>query len=142
MNIISKIGAVRSISGTSHRGFTLIELMITLAIIGILMAIAYPSYKDSIIKSNRSSAQSHLVDIAQREQQYLLDSRSYAASMTDLNMTTPTDVSKYYTISIAVTAGPPPTFTATATPKAGTTQASDVTLTINNTGVKTPSDKW
>ncbi len=123
-----------------HTGFTLIELMITVVIIGILAAIAFPSYQSHLLKGRRASAQSHLMDIAQRQQQYLLDARSYAADLPTLNMNTPTDVSTYYTIAVAAAAGTPPSFTITATPTG--TQATDGALTINNTGVKTPADKW
>ena len=132
-------------AGQSRRrgGFSLVELMVAVAIVGILASIAIPAYQQYIINSNRSSAQSHLLDIAQAQQQYFADNRDYAATLADLNgMTTPANVSKHYTITIDVLPGPPPTFTATATPKAGTSQASDVTLTINHAGTKTPSDKW
>lgn len=121
-------------------GFTLIELMITVVIIGILAAIAVPSYQSYMLKGRRASAQSHLMDIAQRQQQYLLDARSYAATLSALNMTTPSDVSAYYAITIAAAADTPPTFTITATPSG--VQAADGALTISNTGVKTPADKW
>ena len=57
-------------------------------------------------------------------------------------MTTPASVSTFYTITIATTNGPPPTFTITAAPIAGTGQFSDGNLTIDQTGAKTPSDKW
>lgn len=124
----------------NNAGFTLIELMIVVIIIGILGAIAYPSYQTHLLKGRRAAAQSHLMDIAQRQQQYLLDARSYAVSLAALNMTTPTDVSTYYAISIDADAGTPPGFTVTATPSGA--QASDGVLTINNLGVKTPSDKW
>nr|WP_256441776.1 type IV pilin protein [Cupriavidus sp. AcVe19-6a] len=123
-------------------GFTLIELMITVAIIAILAATAYPSYISHVIKGRRAAAQASLMDIAQRQQQYLLDSRSYAGSLATLNVTPPTDVTAYYTISIAAVAGSPPTFTVTATPITGTSQANDVTLSINNAGVKTPANTW
>jgi type IV pilus assembly protein PilE len=123
-------------------GFTLIELMITVAIVAILAMIAIPSYNAQMVKGRRSSAEAALLDIAQRQQQYLLDVRGYAANVAALNTTTPVDVSSYYTIAIAAAAGPPPTFTASATPIAGTAQAGDVVLTINNTGAKTPAGTW
>ena len=125
-----------------QQGVTLIELVFAVTIVGILVAIAYPSYENSQIRSRRSSAQAHLMDIAQQQQQYLLDARSYASSLAALSMTTPTRVSLSYTITITATAGPPPTFTATATPIARTSQASDVTLSINNAGSKTPATVW
>ena len=59
-------------------GFTLIELMITVAIVGILAAIAYPSYTSHIQKGARRAAQAQMLDIANRQQQYLLANRGYA----------------------------------------------------------------
>ena len=94
----------------------------------------------------RASAEAHLMNISQRQQQYLLDRRgSYASTVAALNVPTPTDVAALYTIAIATTAGPPPTFSASATPIAGKTQAKDlggVALTIDNTGAKGPSGAW
>jgi len=127
---------------SKQRGFTLIELMMVVAIVAILAAVAYPSYMSYLAKGNRSAAEAHLMDIAQSQQRYLLDARSYAPDLTTLNVTTPSSVSPYYTITIATAAGPPPTFTATATPKAGTSQASDVTLSIDGAGVKQPTNVW
>jgi len=59
-------------------GFTLVELMIVLAIIAILTAIGYPSYQSYIQRGVRSQAQQFLMDLAQRQEQYYLDNRSYA----------------------------------------------------------------
>jgi type IV pilus assembly protein PilE len=123
-------------------GFTLIELMIAVAIVAILAMIAVPAYTSQMVKGRRSSAEAVLLDIAQRQQQYLLDVRGYAANVAALNTTIPVAVSNYYTIAIAPAAGPPPSFTASATPLAGTAQASDVVLTIDNTGAKTPANTW
>lgn len=118
-------------------GFSLVELMIAVAIVAILTAVAYPSYQDHLRKGRRASAQTHLMDIAQRQQQYLMDARSYAGDLTTLNMTTPADVSSYYTITIVANNGTPPTFTVTATPTGN--QASDPcgAMSLNNVGAKT-----
>lgn len=126
------------------KGFTLIELLITLTIVGILAAIAIPSYAHYMQKSRRASAQAHLMDIAQRQQQYLLDARAYAPNLAALGISTPSDVSPYYspiTIAAINNAGAPPSFTVTAQPKAGTDQVSDKcgTLSIDNIGTKTTS---
>ncbi|HAT32633.1 MAG TPA: pilus assembly protein [Janthinobacterium sp.] len=123
------------------RGFTLIDVMTAVAIVGILAAIAIPSYISFLAKGNRSAAQAHLADIAQQQQQYLLDARTYASTLVQLHMTTPGNVSAYYTVAIT-NGDAPPTFTATATPIAGTGQAADVTLSIDSAGNKLPSGTW
>ena len=123
------------------RGFTLVELMVVCAIAAILMAIAVPSYSLFMKQSRRGSAEAVLLDIAQREQQYLIDARAYANAAA-LGTTTPVDVSTYYTINIVPAAGPPPGFTVTAIPKAGTAQAGDPTLSIDNFGAKLPLGVW
>ena len=134
----------------SVAGFTLIELMVAVGIVAILAAIAYPSYLSQVKKSRRSAAEAVLMDIAQRQQQYLLDARSYAPDVPTLKATIPSDVASFYTVQICqsatgactVPAGTPPAFAAVATPIAGTTQAGDVTLSIDNTGAKTPASVW
>ncbi|MBA5690699.1 type IV pilin protein [Rugamonas apoptosis] len=123
-------------------GFTLIELLVAMIIIGILAAVAYPAYTSQIVKSNRAATQTYMLDLAQREQQYLADSRSYAGTVAQLNLPTPDAIAAKYTITISTQDGPPPTFTITATPVTGTNQAADGQLTIDNTGAKSPSGKW
>lgn len=125
-----------------HAGFTLIELMIAVMIVAVLAMIAIPAYMDSVVKSNRRAAQGFVMDVSLRQNQILLDRRSYASTLADLGMALPTEVAKAYTVSITATAGPPPSYTITATPKAGTAQVKDGALTLSSAGVKTPAGKW
>ena len=60
-----------------RRGFTLIELMITVAIVGILAAIAYPSYQDSVRKGKRAEGRTSLIDFLQQQERYLSQTGSY-----------------------------------------------------------------
>ena len=123
-----------------NAGFTLIELMVMVAIVGILAIIAYPSYQDSVRNGHRSDAQSYMMSVAQLEQQYFTDNRSYAGTVAALNSSVPASVSPYYTISIATPAGPPPGYTITA--MATGSQVADGNLTLDNLGNKTPSSSW
>ena len=126
-------------------GFTVIELLITMAIIAILTAIAFPSYQSHVRKGSRAAAQAAMIQIADREAQYLLDARNYAlgsSALTTLNVTLPTDVATKYTVTVtaadgSATPSTPPTYTIKATPIAGGPQVNDGTLSLTHTGSKT-----
>ena len=130
----------------ASRGFTLIELMIVVAIIGILAAIAFPAYQSQVRKSNRAAAQAVLMDVANKQQLYLSSQRAYADTLAKLSVTPPTDVSRWYDVTVTVNnAATPPTFLVTATPKVGSAQAPDGELTLDSAGTKKRMDdatKW
>ena len=131
----------------SPKGFTLVELMVVIAIVGILAGLAFTSYDAYTIRAQRSSAQSFMMQVANKQAQYILDARNYAVgsdalSSTKLNLTAPANVTNLYDIAVETAAGGttpaiPPTFRVRATPKPGGKQASDGELILTNTGAKT-----
>lgn len=131
-------------------GMTLIELMMVVAIIGVMATIGVPTYRSHVATVNRSAAQQMLLQVAQKEQQYFLDARSFTSALNNsgVNVSGPseqgwgactaTDCSNAnFVVTVAVSAGPPPTFTATATPTASGSNRGETALTINQAGVKT-----
>ena len=127
---------------TLARGFTLIELLVAMLIVGILAAIAYPAYTSYLVKGTRAATQSHLMELALAQQQYLSDNRVYADTLAKLNVAAPANVTDYYTIADPTVTATPPTFSLSAVPISTKRNKDDGTLTITNTGAKTPAAKW
>jgi len=119
-------------------GFTLIELMITVAIIGILAGIGYPSYLKYVARGNRSAAQGFMLEVTSRQERYLLDARQYAVDLATLGMTVPDTVSGNYNVTITNVTATPPGYVVQAAPvgNQATNDASCGTLTIDGTGAK------
>ena len=126
----------------SNKGFTLIELMIVVAIIAILASIAYPSYQESVRKTKRTDAQASMIDVASRLQRYKIANFTFLKAgttpspinLTDVGVASviPTSGQALYDLTLSnVKAG---TWTLTATPKASTTQSTDGSIVINHKG--------
>lgn len=125
------------------RGFSLIEIMITVAIIAILASIALPSYRQYIIRSSRTAAQNELQKLSGLQEKIYLNSNAYTSNLTTaydgtttggLGITSGATADNRYTISLSRPTTQ--TYTLTATPVTGTTQAGDGNLSISENDKK------
>jgi type IV pilus assembly protein PilE len=114
--------------------------MIVVVIVGVLTLLAYPTYNSFTVKANRAEAKSYLMHLAQRQQLYFNDARTYAADVDALKSPAPERVAKNYDVEaddfMVVDDGPPPTFIITAKPRSDSRQKDDGNLSIDNTGAK------
>lgn len=139
------------------RGFSLIELMIVVALIGLLMAIAIPAYSQYVIRANLAAAKSFLLEVASRQEQFLIGNGSYTDDLSDLRVSIPEEVDRYFDITLIagtnsdssiVAMQDLPTFRISASGKPGTLQEDlpaagvGTALSINQFGLKLPVDAW
>ncbi len=123
------------------------ELMIVVVVIGILTAIAYPSYRQYVAKAKRNEAKAALLQISTMQERFYLQNSTYTADMTSLGFPVganfPTDSGSYV---VNVTAASPAAFSATATyQKADTEAGKCATFSIDGVGSKTSTpfdDCW
>lgn len=124
------------------KGFSLIELMIVVVIVGVLAAVALPNYRNYLIRSSRSAVQTELLELASIQEKIFLNSNNYSPNVTTayngtsaggLGRTSGTSKDGKYTLSLDITV-PSQTFILTATPVAGSSQDGDGNLSISESG--------
>lgn len=123
------------------RGFSLVELMIAVAVIGILASIVLLNSDAFRIKANREAAKAYMLEVVSKQKLYFLDRRAYAASVDILAVPVTEEVAKAYDVDVILNdPGDPPSFVVTATPKPATVQRDDGILSIDHRGKK--EGKW
>jgi type IV pilus assembly protein PilE len=138
------LGSKRIRHHASCLGFTLIELMIAVAIVGLLTALALPSYQKQVLKSHRPDAKAALLDLASREERYRSTNQSYTSTGTSLGygsnfpINVPSATSPSYSITVTTSNGGV-SYTATATPLGSQSRDSCGTYTITDTGAQSAS---
>jgi type IV pilus assembly protein PilE len=126
----------------SNTGFTLIELMVVVSVVAALLLVALPAYKNQVIRGHRAAAKAEILEIADRQQQFLLANRAYADKTTlEANgFALDVGVEKNYDYAIDLGADVVPFYTITFTPSAGTIVEGDGELSLTSAGDKT--GKW
>jgi len=152
MQAISSAGDLQRSQAGKARGFTLIEVMIAMVIIGILASMAYPAYRDYVVRTQRDLAKSAILQVLDRQEQFFIDNKAYANDVTVLGfdaspfaigrnseIVDASDPDRVYSISL--TNASATAFTIVAVPQLG--QATDDTdcgtLSVTNLGVKSAS---
>jgi len=135
----------------NNTGFSLMELLVTIVILGILASIAYPTYTEQIRKSRRADAKAALLELSQRQENFYVDNNKYAGALSELlgkssgvvggftvTGTTALSKDKYYEISIEEAGAR--SFIMNAEPATNSPQEQDtacIKMTINSAGQKT-----
>jgi type IV pilus assembly protein PilE len=112
---------MRTVVARRNCGFTLIELMITVAVIAVLAAIAIPSYQSYTLGARRVDGQASLQRILLEQEKWRSNHSTYASTLSDLGITSSSSAEGYYTITLSSVSGTG--YTAAATPTG--TQAAD-----------------
>ncbi|QFS85896.1 MULTISPECIES: type IV pilin protein [unclassified Marinobacter] len=117
-----------------HQGFTLIELMIVVAIIGIIAAIAYPSYQRYVLNSYRTTAAGCVIELAQAMERQFTASMRYPAALPVRGCTTESNMDDRYSFALDGDNSSTTTFRITATPQGAQTADACGTLALSHTG--------
>jgi type IV pilus assembly protein PilE len=124
-------------------GFTLVEMMVVTLLVAILAAVAIPLYQEQVRRGHRAAAQAAMLDVAARQQQFVIDRRAYATSLAELGLAAPAALAGRYVLAIEAPSEPgAPRFRIVATPRGP--QAGDRcgALSVDQSGAREPAACW
>jgi type IV pilus assembly protein PilE len=152
MNELAQSKRSTPAAGRRQAGFTLVEAMITVVILGILAAMVYPSYRDYVVRTQRDLAKSAMLQVLDRQEQFFIDNKIYANTVTALGFAanpfaidntgktvTSTASNRVYTISLADATATGFTIQAVPQLRQATEDSKCGTLSVTNAGVKSAS---
>ena len=129
------------------KGYNLIELTMVVAIIAILISIAFPNYQQYMISSRRSEGMTNLLTLMQLQESFFIENRTYTTNLTDLGVNTNIDGSfdtenAFYRITASQCTGMALNRCIILTAAPMGVQTGDNTLTLNSLGERTPINIW
>lgn len=121
-----------------NRGFSLLEMLVVVAILSVLAALAYPSYQHKIQRTHAAAAKQYLLELSSLQTEFIFQHQRYASTLDQLGTQPGPQVSDYYTVAIIDldNTARPPIYTLQAKPKSGSTAV----LTLNHLGQS--SEGW
>lgn len=131
-------------------GFSLIEVMVVVVIVGILASIAVPAYTSYVADANRAATKQFMLEIGSRQEEKLLNEGSYTGALDkpgdydELDVSVPDAVADNYDVDFNPDGASAPftDYTITASPTADSTNAGEADLVVNSDGTKKPAKFW
>lgn len=131
---------------SKHKGLNLVELMIVIAIVGILASIGYPLYTDQMQRTRRADGKAMLMEVMEAQERFYSANNTYTTTLPSLGYTAATVPSEegFYGLSAAACGAIALTqcINLTATPSAGGPQVTDGNMTLDSMNNKTPASHW
>ena len=126
------------------QGFALLEMLMALAIAAVLAGVAWPSFQQHAVRGKRQAAQVQMLDIATRQQQFLLTQQRYAAQneLERAGYRLPEAVARDYRYQITLGTGTWPTYQLAFIPHLTSAQHADGALTLHSDGRREPEGRW
>lgn len=126
------------------RGFTLLEVLLVVALTGVLASLAWPSFQQQVVRGKRQAAQIQMLEIATRQQQFLLTQQRYAnqRELETSGYRLPDAVARDYRYQLVLGSGVWPSFVLSFIPQTNSSQQTDGALLLHSDGRREPEGRW